>query len=302
MKICVTGGCGFIGSHVVDILIDNGYEVFVIDNLSTGKRENLRSGIKLYEKDIREDLKSIFSLEKPSILVHLAAQINVRESLKNPVFDADVNVLGSINLIKTAVESGIKKVVYSSSGGAIYGEPEKLPCNEEHSINPLSPYGVSKYTVEKYLEYFNKMYGIGYTILRYSNVFGERQDPAGEAGVVSIFFDRAVNEQNLLIYGDGKQTRDFVYVKDVAKANLIAVEKEPFNDSFNIGSGIPTSINELAEKIKEISGKNVEIQHGDAIHGEVKHIYLDCKKALDRLGWRSEVNLDKGLKKIFLSF
>jgi len=216
-KVLVTGGAGFIGSNITDLLIEKGYEVVIIDNLSTGSRRNANRNAKLYVKDIcRRDIYSVFKKEKPDYVVHEAAQINVRTSIANPAFDAKVNILGSINLLECCRKSDVKKVLYASSGGAIYGEPVKLPAGEDHPVRPLCPYGASKYSVENYLDIYRKNYGIDCVALRYANVYGPRQDPLGEAGVVAIFMNRLSEDKRPVIFGDGEQTRDFVYVGDVA--------------------------------------------------------------------------------------
>ena len=297
MKVLVTGGAGFIGSHVVDVLVESGYDVIVIDNLSNGKKENVNKKAKFYKEDITsKTLKLVFKKEKPDFVSHQAAQINVRHSIKNPVFDAENNILGSINLLELCKDFSVKKVVYASSGGAIYGNPEYLPCDEKHPIKPISPYGVSKFAVELFLNYYYQTFGLSYCALRYSNVYGPRQDPNGEAGVVAIFTNNLLNNKQCIINGDGKQTRDFVYVKDVAKVNLLALEKKCKACALNIGSGEETSINELYKKISGLVGSNKPCVHGPEIKGEVNRIYLDIKMAEKGLGWKPEFDLDKGLK------
>jgi len=294
MKILVTGGAGFIGSHICSLLIENGHEVIVIDNLSTGKKENLNEKAKFYEKDIRSNLDKIFEEEKFDVIIHEAAQINVRNSMENPINDAEINILGSLNLIELSKKFGVKKFIYASSGGAMYGNPEKIPCDEEHKINPLSPYGFSKGAVEWYL--VNS--GLKFCVLRYSNVYGPRQDPKGEAGVISIFIDSLMEGKKCFINGNGEQTRDFVFVEDVARANLIGLEREGY---FNIGTGEEVSVNDLFEKIKKNIGKG-EKEHRDEIKGEVFRISLDVSKAFRELNWKSEVGIDEGLKRTVESF
>ncbi|MAF37006.1 UDP-glucose 4-epimerase [archaeon] len=298
MKVCVTGGAGFIGSHVVEILKENGHDVFVIDDLSTGNQSNISDDVTLYETSILSpELSVIFKREKPEVIVHHAAQINVRNSVTDPLNDGNINVLGSINLIENAVKANVKKIVYASSGGAVYGNPQKIPCDETHSIAPTSPYGTSKFTVEKYLETFRQMSGLGYTILRYANVYGPRQDPKGEAGVIAVFYDKLKQNETPLIFGEGTQTRDYVYVKDVAQANLLAVEKPALNTYFNIGSGVQTNLLEMVELMRDATGKKIEPKHIDPVIGDVEHIALDCQKAKDKLGWGVSVSLKDGLKK-----
>ncbi len=296
-KVIVTGGLGFIGSNIVDLLIETGYEVAIVDNLSTGSKKNMNRKAKFYQKDIcNADLLNVFKKEKPEYVVHEAAQINVRKSFSDPVFDAGVNVVGSVNLLECCRKTGVEKIVYASSGGAIYGEPEHIPADEKHAIRPLSPYGASKYTVEKYLSIYKKNYGIDYVSLRYANVYGPRQDPLGEAGVISIFINKLLGKISPIIYGDGEQTRDFVYVKDVARANLKALETSTPGTEYNIGTGVETSVNKLFEKIKEATGSSENAFHGKAASGEVRRISLDIRLAGKELGWKPETALDAGLK------
>lgn len=297
-NIFVTGGAGFIGSNVVDLLIEDGYNVVIIDDLSSGKRKNLKKEAKFYKLDIcNPNLKKIFKKERPEFVIHQAAQVDVRKSIANPEFDADVNILGSINLLECCKNFNIKKVVYASSGGAVYGEPQYLPADESHPINPISPYGASKHAVEHYLELYRKNFGIDYVSLRYSNVFGPRQDPFGEGGVIAIFIGKFLKNITPVIFGDGNQTRDFVYVGDVANANLISLNKKIDMRIFNIGTGIETSVNEISDKLKNILNSKIDPIHGDAIKGEVRRIYLDVSLAKKELGWSPKTNLDNGLRK-----
>ncbi len=301
MKVLVTGGAGFIGSHIVDLLLKKNYEVVIVDNLSTG--HNINKKAKFYEADITDiNLIHIFETEKPDFVIHEAAQINVRNSLNRPIFDAQVNILGSINVLECCKNTGVKKIVYASSGGAVYGEPLKIPCTEEHSINPLSPYGISKHAVEHYLYQYKKNFGLDYIILRYSNVYGPRQDPKGEAGVVSIFIDNLMKNETPVINGDGKQTRDFVFVEDVAEANLLAVKKSTKSKIFNIGTGSETSVNQIFEKLKKISNSKINAKHGPEIKGEVRRISLDCGLAKKELGWVPKTSIDEGLKRTYGHF
>lgn len=297
-NVLLTGGAGFIGSNIVDLLIENGYGVLIIDNLSSGKKENLNKKAKFYKLDIcNQNLKKIFKKEKPEFVIHQAAQVNVRKSILNPEFDANVNISGSINLLECCKNFNVKKVVYASSGGAIYGEPQYLPADERHPINPISPYGASKHAVEHYLELYRQNFGIDYISLRYSNVFGPRQDPFGEGGVIAIFIGKFLRNKQPVIFGDGNQTRDFVYVGDIASANLISLEKEMNKRIFNIGTGIETSVNEIYKKLKNILNSKIEPIHRDAIKGEVGRIYLDIHLAEKELGWKPETSLEDGLKK-----
>jgi UDP-glucose 4-epimerase len=296
MKVLVTGGAGFIGSHVVDLLLESGHGVAVVDDLSTGRRENLNEDAVFYELDVcSQELEKIFKKEKFEVVVHQAAQINVRKSLSDPVFDARVNVLGSLNLLECCRKNGVERVVYASSGGAVYGEPEYLPADERHPVNPLCPYGASKYAVEKYLNMYHVNYGLDYIALRYGNVYGPRQDPLGEAGVVAIFTNKLLVGEAPVINGDGKQTRDFVYVGDVAKANLLALKARTEEGVFNIGSGVETSVNEIAKHLLDLTGSKVKPTHGPGIKGEVRRIYLNVGLAGRGLKWVPEVELEDGL-------
>ncbi|EIW00677.1 LOW QUALITY PROTEIN: nucleoside-diphosphate-sugar epimerase [Thermoanaerobacter siderophilus SR4] len=295
MKVLVTGGAGFIGSHVVDLLIENGYEVVIVDNLSTGKEEFINKKAIFIKKDIiDEDLCEIFEKEKPDYVIHQAAQIDVQKSIDNSVFDAKGNVLGTVNLLECCRKSGVKKIVYASSA-AVYGNPEYLPIDEKHKVNPISYYGISKHTAEHYFEVYRQLYGLKYTILRYANVYGIRQDPKGEGGVISIFTDKMLKGERPIIFGDGNQTRDFVYVKDVVKANLLALERGD-NEVVNISTNKPTSINELVEMMNKIMNTSLEPVYTEPRKGDIVHSYLDNKKALEVLGWKPEYSLEEGLK------
>jgi len=296
MKALVTGGAGFIGSNLADELILRNHQVIVVDNLSTGKLSNVSKDAKFYKCDItnKEKLHEVFASEKPDVIFHLAAQINVRTSIADPVRDANVNVLGSINLLNCCREFN-SRIIYSSSGGAVYGEPRYLPADESHPISPLSPYGVSKYTVEKYIELYSSLYNLEYTILRYGNVYGPRQDPAGEAGVVAIFTDSMLNNKPLTVFGDGNQTRDFVFVSDVVNANLLALDKN-VQDAFNIGTGTKTSVNDIVQSLEKILERKAEVRYSNPIKGEVRDIFLDISKARKHLGFNPKFSLDEGLK------
>jgi Nucleoside-diphosphate-sugar epimerases len=297
-KILVTGGAGFIGSHVVDLFLSKGYEVVVLDDLSTGRLSNLNPQAKFYQMDIRSpQVRDVFATERPEYVSHHAAQMDVRRSVAQPLFDADVNILGSINLIECAREFEVEHFIYISSGGAAYGEPERLPCDEAHPINPICPYGASKHTVEHYLYMYRANYGLKYTVLRYPNVFGPRQNPHGEAGVVAIFTGKMLANEPALVNGDGEQTRDFVYVGDCASANYLAVTVEHQSGIYNLGWGCPTSINDIFFALAKATGYSHPIQHGSAKVGETRHIYLDAKKAARELGWTPTVTLEQGLEK-----
>lgn len=297
MKVLVTGGAGFIGSHVVDIYLSNGFEVVIVDDLSTGRESNLNPAAKFYKIDIRSpQLSEVFEKERPDYINHHAAQMNVRRSVADPLFDADVNIRGSINLLENARNYQVKRIVYISTGGAVYGEPEYLPCDENHPINPICQYGASKHTVEHYLYMYQINYGLPYTVIRYPNVFGPRQDPYGEAGVIAIFTGQMLKGEQVVINGDGEQTRDYVYVGDCARANLLALTSENTDGIFNLGSGKGTSVNQIFEALKDITGYQVPPVYGPAKLGETRFIYLDAAKAAKKLGWTPGVSLEEGLR------
>lgn len=298
MKVLVTGGAGFIGSHVVDLCVQHGYEVVIVDDLSTGRESNLNPAAKLYRMDIRDPkLKEVFEQEKPDYVDHHAAQMDVRRSTVEPLFDADVNILGSINLIECAVKFGVKRFVYISTGGAVYGEPEYLPCDEAHPINPICQYGASKHTVEHYLYMYKVNYGLDYTVLRYPNVYGPRQDPHGEAGVVAIFTGQMLRGDEVVINGDGEQERDFVYVGDCARANLMAIQASRGMGIINLGSSQGNTVNEIFDKLCVITGYDRDARHGPAKLGETRKIYLDASKALEEINWQPTVDLEDGLRR-----
>jgi len=296
-KILLTGGAGFIGSHVVDLFLEKGFEVVVLDDLSTGRASNLNAKAKFYNMDIRDPkVRDVFEMERPDYISHHAAQIDVRRSVAQPLLDADVNILGSINLIECAKEFGVKRFIYISTGGAVYGEPEHLPCEETHPINPICQYGASKHTVEHYLFMYHANYGLKYTVLRYPNVFGPRQDPHGEAGVVAIFTGKMMAGEPVVINGDGEQTRDFVYVSDCAHANYLAATVDHEPGIYNIGWGLPTSVNQIFSALAKATDYKLPAEYGAAKVGETRHIYLDASKARKDLGWNATVNLDEGMR------
>ena len=295
MKILVTGGAGFIGSHVVDQLVEAGHEVVVVDNLSTGRITNLNPKAKFYQVDIRsQELEKVFEAERPEVVDHHAAQMDVRKSVAEPVYDADINILGSLNLLNMAVKYEVRKMIYISSGGAVYGEPEYLPCDEGHPIKPLCPYGATKYMVELYLYMYQQMYGLDYTIIRYPNVFGPRQDPAGEAGVVAIFTGNMLKDRPVTIFGTGEQVRDYVYVGDCARANLMVLEKGS-GRVYNLGYGVGTTVNQIFNALKEITNYGQAAVYGEAKAGETFRIYLNAARAAEELGWKPTVSLEEGL-------
>jgi UDP-glucose 4-epimerase len=293
----VTGGAGFIGSHVVDTFLANDYEVVVVDDLSTGRLSNLNPAATFYQIDIRSpELEEIFKEEEPDFIDHHAAQMDVRRSVDDPLFDADVNVLGSIKLIELARKHQVKRFIYISTGGAVYGEPEYLPCDEAHPINPICPYGASKHTVEHYLFMYQELYDLDYVVLRYPNVYGPRQDPHGEAGVVAIFTGQMLKGEQVVINGDGKQERDFVYVEDCARANLLALTAENPNTIFNLGYGYGTSINDIYSNLKAATDYKMSAIHGPEKAGETQRIYLEATKARQELNWTPTVGLEDGLQ------
>jgi UDP-glucose 4-epimerase len=302
LKILVTGGAGFIGSHVVETYLQHGYQVVIVDDLSTGRESNLNPAAAFYKMDIRDPkLAEVFEAERPNFVNHHAAQMDVRRSIVEPLFDADVNILGSINLIECARRFGVKRFVYISTGGAVYGEPEYLPCDEGHPINPICQYGASKHTVEHYLYMYRINYGLEYTVLRYPNVYGPRQDPHGEAGVVAIFTGQMLSGKQVVITGDGEQERDFVYVGDCARANLLALVTGK-SGIYNLGSGKGTTVNEIYQQLKEITAYPLDAVHGPAKVGETRKIFLDAGKAHKELDWDQAVDLREGLERTVAYF
>lgn len=296
MKILITGGAGFIASHVADLYLAKGHDVTILDNLSTGVKENLPKGAKFIQMDIGDPgVDRIFADGKFDVLNHHAAQIDVRISVNDPLFDARVNILGSLNLLEGALKHGVKYVQFASTGGALYGEQDYFPADEEHPIRPLSPYGIAKYTIERYLYYYHAVHGLNYTALRYANVYGPRQNPHGEAGVVAIFCDRLITGQGAVINGDGRQTRDYVYVKDVARANLLSLDK-PLNGSVNIGTSIENDVNAIFRTLNHTGKFNAPEKHAPAKKGEQQRSVIKWDKANTLLGWSPEVMLEEGLK------
>lgn len=300
-KILITGGAGFIGSHITDLSIKKGYEVVVVDNLKTGKKENINSRAKFYEADIcnLEKSEKVFAQEKPDFVIHEAAHASVRESVEDPIFDAKNNILGSINICEFCVKYSVKKIVFASTGGALYGDADIVPTPETYPAHPISPYGVSKLAVEHYLHYYGVTKNLNYTILRYANVYGERQDPYGEAGVVAIFCGKIIKNEQPIINGDGKQTRDYVYVGDVAKANLLAIESDKSRTAYNIGTGVETNVNEIFQIIAAASEKKVKEVHGEAKSGEQKRSVLNFEKIKNELEWNPKIVLSEGLQKTY---
>ncbi len=303
MKVLVTGGAGFIGSHVVDRCVAAGHQVVAVDNLSTGSRRWLNPAARLSVIDIRSPgLVDVFRAERPDVVIHQAAQVEVRRSVDNPVLDADVNVLGSVNLLECSRRFGVTRVIYASSGGAVYGDTAVMPTPEDHPAHPASPYGVSKLTVEHYLECWAGLYGIRGLALRYANVYGPRQSPAGEAGVVAIFSHRLLRGQAAVINGDGLQTRDYVYVEDVADANLAALERPDAVGAVNIGTGAETSVVELFERLRAAAGTPAHAEHGPPKPGEQRRSVIANAHAKQLLGWEPRVTLDEGLRRTLAHF
>jgi UDP-glucose 4-epimerase len=295
MKILVTGGAGFIGSNVVDAYVEAGHQVLVVDDLSAGKRENVNPAAKLHEVDITSvEFARLVTNERPEVINHHAAQTSVRHSVGDPLDDCRRNILGSLNVIEAARQAGVHKLIYISSGGAVYGEPTTLPCPEDHQIMPDSPYGASKHAPEHYLDIYSRLYGLRYTVLRYGNVYGPRQDPFGEAGVIAIFTAQMLAGQPVTINGSGEQERDFVYVGDVVRANLHALESGD-GQAFNIGSGEGTTVNQIFSLLKDATGYERDAIHAAAKAGETFRIFLDIARAANVLDWSPQVSLRDGL-------
>jgi UDP-glucose 4-epimerase len=295
MKVVVTGGAGFIGSHVADAYVAAGHQVIVVDNLSTGKGENVNKAARLVQMDVNDPaLVEMFRQERPEVVNHHAANASVSLSVRRPVFDATQNILGTISVLEAAREAGVDKFIYISSGGAMYGNPEYLPVDEAHPSNPVAPYALSKHTAERYVRLYGAEHGLRWTCLRYANVYGPRQDPYGEAGVISIFCQNLLDGVAPEIHWDGEQTRDFVYVGDVARANLLALEGGE-GQAYNVGTGIGTSINTLYDTLMDVSGYDVPPRHGPRRPGDARHSYLACDKIGLDLGWKAQVDLRDGL-------
>lgn len=298
MRILVTGGAGFIGSNVVDRFVALGHDVAVFDNLSSGFREFVHPRAKLYVGDLADAaaVEAAVADFRPDVVDHHAAQIDVRKSVADPVFDARVNILGTIGLLQSCVAHGVKKVVYASTGGALYGEGRHLPATEEHPVNPEAPYGASKHTVEHYLYIWRLLHGLDYTVLRYPNVYGPRQNPHGEAGVNAIFIGLMLAGQPPKIFGDGSAVRDYLYVDDVVEANVLALAAGS-GEMVNLGTGVGTSVNDIVRELKAITGFAGEAVHLPARPGEVQRIYLDAARAKQVLGWAPRVAFGDGLAK-----
>ena len=297
MRILVTGGAGFIGSHIVDALLEAGHAVSVLDNLSTGRRENLHPRALFHEGDLRdgETVRKVFADGSFDAVCHQAAQIDVRKSVADPAYDASVNLVGFLTLMEAAVRSGVRRVVFASTGGAIYGEQDTFPADEAHPTRPISPYGVAKLSTEHYLYYYSVIYGIRTVVLRYANVYGPRQNPEGEAGVVAIFTSKMLNGDQPVINGDGKQTRDYVYVGDVVRANVLALNSGVAG-VYNIGTGLETDVNTLFHRLRSITGAPCDERHAEAKKGEQLRSVLDASRIQRELGWTPAVDLESGLR------
>lgn len=298
-NILVTGGAGFIGSHIVDALASKGHNVIVLDNLSTGQASNTNNGL-LIQRSISDPLNDIFDQYQFDYVFHLAAQINLRHSIKEPQQDAQTNILGSLNVLENCIRTNVKRVIFSSTGGAMYSSKaafrlsSRLPFSETSKADPESPYGLAKLTIEKYLHMFNKLYGLKSTVLRYSNVFGPRQNSKGEAGVISIFIEKALKNEDIIIFGNGTQTRDFIYVDDVVKANMLALDVE-LDDVFNVSSNTQYSVSEISDKILQYTNSSSKIIHAAPIKGEMLHTRLNADKLKVR-GWSPTWNIDDGIQ------
>jgi len=296
VKILVTGGAGFIASQVADAFIKEGNDVFVLDNLSTGFEKNVNPKAKFIKADICDkSLINLFEKEKFDLINHHAAQMDVRRSVADPAFDANTNILGTINLLQCSIKTGVNKFMFASTGGAVYGEQKYFPADEDHLTFPLSPYGISKLAVEKYLYFYHTQYGLNYTILRYANIYGPRQNPFGEAGVVAIFSSKLLKGEQTIINGHGNQTRDYVFVGDVVKANLTA-SKDEASDIYNIGTGKETTVNELFGMLNQITGRGQAEKHGPAAAGEQMRSVITSDKFYNKFNWRPSTEIAEGLK------
>ena len=295
MKVLVTGGAGFIGSHVADRLLADGHDVVILDDLSTGNVEHLQANTRFYQMDLQSPwIDELFRIERPEAVLHQAAQASVRRSVDDPVFDAGVNVLGTAALLQASVRHGVRRFLFASTGGALYGDADVTPTPEDYPTLPVSPYGAAKLAAEVYLRTFNALHGLSFAALRYANVYGPRQNPHGEAGVVAIFARRLLSGETARINGNGKQTRDFVYVGDVAEANVRALNSEAVG-SFNVGTGIETDINTIFQTLKRLTGSNQPEEHGPPLAGEQRRSVVDARKIEKTLGWQAKTTLDAGL-------
>jgi len=299
MKICITGGAGFIGSNIAERFIDEGYEVVIIDNLSLGFIENIPNGAKFYKMDINDDnLIDVFEQEKFDIVYHYAAQMSVRHSVSIPAEDAKTNVIGSLNVFESSRKTNVKKIIFASSAGTVYGEQLEFPCTEDHPNSPISPYGVSKYSVEKYLEYYKNVFNINYTVLRYTNVYGRRQNPFGEAGVIAIFFLKMLKNEDTFITGDGSITRDYIYIDDVVEANVLALDPNLIG-VFNVSTGIETTLLDIFDKLAKLTNYKKTKQFVPFKIGEQKRSVCSFAKINKQTGWYPKMPLDRGLEETY---
>jgi len=296
MNILVTGGAGFIGSQIVDAYIKNGHHVTIIDNMSTGVKEFINPAADFYEMDINNDgISKVFDDHNIDIVNHHAAQIDLRKSVEDPKFDINVNIAGSVNLLENARKYKVKKFIFASTGGAIYGEHDYFPADEDHPTRPYAPYGINKMCVEKYLYYYNHVYGMDYIVFRYANVYGPRQNPHGECGVIAIFTDKILAGKQPLINGDGDQTRDYVFVNDVVNANVLALDAQGPN-IYNIATTRETDVNYIFDRINHYAGTGFEEKHGPAKLGEQQRSVLSFEKISTELGWQPQTDIETGLK------
>lgn len=302
MKIAITGGAGFIASHIADAYVSLGHEVFIIDNLSTGKLENIPSQATFIEMDVNDPaLPELFMDEKFDIVNHHAAQMDVRVSVQDPSFDARINILGGLNVYESAFKSGVKKIIFASSGGTVYGDQEYFPADEHHPTKPISPYGIAKLSNEQYLYYYAHVHGLPFVAFRYANVYGPRQNPHGEAGVIAIFTQKLLRGEQPIINGDGLQTRDYVYVGDVVQANVLALQPQMIG-AYNIGTAIETDVNTLFRHLRDLTGSQCEEQHAPAKQGEQLRSVLSHERIQAAFGWTPRMNLIEGLSKTVDSF
>lgn len=295
-RILVTGGAGFIGSQITNELLRLGHEVAVVDNLSSGYLDNTNKAAKFYKMDLADrNLSRVFEEEKPEIIFHCAAQISVSNSVKSPINDANINVISTLNMLENAKRYKSKKIIFSSTGGAIYGEPQYLPCDEDHKINPMSPYGLSKYVAEQYVKLYHRLYGLNYIIFRYSNVYGPYQNPNSEAGVIAIFCRMMLDNSKISIFGSGNQERDFIYISDVVAANLLALDTGK-NGVYNVGSSEGTTINKIFILLSEIFKYNAEPSRQPPRDGDIEKIHLSNSRIKTELGWDHRVPLEQGIR------
>ena len=301
MKAIVTGGAGFVGSHIVESLVNQGAQVLVVDDMSTGQPSNLTRDIDVVNLGINDSkLTQVFSQFKPDLVSHCAAQASVPFSVDNPIIDSHVNILGGLNVFESAMKAKCSQIIYITTGGALYGNPAYLPCDEDHPIGPISPYALSKWTLEQYLKLLAPS-SFKLQVLRLANIFGPKQNIKGESGVIGIFAQNMIHMQPVTIFGDGNQTRDFIYVEDVANAHALAVSS-PDSFTINIGSGHPTSINTIFQIVAEKINYTEHPIYSDSLAGDVKHIYLDIRKANEILGWKPQTSLDDGLNETLTWF